>query len=51
MTRPNVTCVALAVALLAVDAVASLIAYYIGMDAAGYGFFDTGADNSECHGS
>ncbi|MFD4508008.1 DUF6234 family protein [Streptomyces sp. NPDC058457] len=36
----------LAIVLLVVDAVAALIAYYKGMDAAGYAFFDTGADNS-----
>ncbi|MFF4833902.1 DUF6234 family protein [Streptomyces sp. NPDC001315] len=36
----------LAVVLLAVDAGAALRAYLAGLEAAGYEFFDTGADNS-----
>ncbi|MFF3335179.1 DUF6234 family protein [Streptomyces sp. NPDC002888] len=39
--------VALALVLLVVDTGAALWAYLAGMDAAGYSFFDTGADNSD----
>ncbi|GAA3379377.1 hypothetical protein GCM10020367_62650 [Streptomyces sannanensis] len=38
--------IVLAIVLFAVDAIVSLIALYRGMDAAGYAFFDTGADHT-----